>query len=107
MATRYDDTIRQGETFYAEVELISRRFSVAELRAMTPRATLLDTDISIPCAWIGDGTKATLAMSISQAVTATLSTDRAYEHNMDLNDGTNIQDALYGVFTIRKGQKPL
>lgn len=103
---RHNDTIRQGATFYREVTASSTTLTVEQMRAMTPRATLLDTSIVMPCTWIGDGTAANLAWTLSRDITAMMDETRTYEYNLDIYSATDTHEVLNGIISVRKGQKP-
>jgi hypothetical protein len=106
MATRHDISARQGKTLYIEGEATPvSNLTAAQLRAKTLKATLLGTSTVFLCAWTGDdATKATFAISISDAIMATLDSSRSYEYNLDAYDATNNYEIAYGTVTVRRGQ---
>lgn len=103
--------MRQGATFYEEFHVYpTARLSIAQIRAMTPRATLLDTDIAFSCSWlpeVEDETYASGVWTLSRDTTATLDPARSYNHNLDIFDDTYTYPIAKGIVTVEKGQKPL
>jgi hypothetical protein len=107
---RRDITIRQGATFYEEFHVFpTARLSIAQIRAMSIHATILDTNISFACSWLSPvvgETSVTGVWSLSRDTTVTLEL-KSYNHNLDISDGSNTYPLAEGLITVTKGQPPL
>lgn len=103
--------MRQGATFYEEFYVYpTSELSIAQIRAMTPRATILDTGISFACSWlpvVEGETYASGVWTLSRDTTATLDAARSYNHNLDIFDDTYTYPIAKGMITVEKGQKPV
>ena len=101
---KHDDIIDQGTTFYREIEVFpNSRLTVAQIRAMTPTAWLLDTKFTFGCSWTGDETRAIAAVTMPRATTAELDEKRTYPWRMNIVGVTDTLPVRYGTMTVREG----
>lgn len=104
MSQRHDDTIDQGHTFYREIEVFpNARFTVEQIRAMTPVAWMLNTSITFGCTWTADVTRAIAAVSLPRDTAASLDKSRAYPWRMSVTNDTDTLPVRYGTMSVREG----
>ena len=103
MSTKHDDIIDKGHTFYREIEVFpNSRFTVEQIRAMTPFAWLLDTAVNFGCSWTSDTTKAIAAVSLPRDTTATLDTTRTYPWRMSVKNDTDTLAVRFGTMSVKE-----
>jgi hypothetical protein len=104
MSTRHDDVIDQGHTFYIEIEVFPNdRFTVEQIRSMTPVAWLLNTSITFGCSWLSDVTKAKAAVTMPRDIAASLDKSRTYPWRMSVKNDTDTLPVRYGTMSVREG----
>jgi hypothetical protein len=100
----HNDTIDQGHTFYIEVEVFpNERFTVEQIRAMTPFAWLLNTAFTFGCSWTSDTSRAVAAVAMPRDTTTSLDKTRAYPWRMSVKNDTDTIPVVVGSMSVREG----